>query len=286
MSFPNANTRANYTQGLRAWFGFCLRASMDPLTGYENEGVKRSDVENFLRWSEEVDGKARRTCAHRFSAMRGFYRRAVMDGHLDKDPTMYVKAPMVERKTTSNYFTRGEVYTMLKLAKERRPRDFAIFCVLAYNGLRNGELCGLDVSSLGRDRGYTTITFVRKGGKTQTLSLAQETVWAISEYIGDRTEGPLFQSLRTPGKRIGRGDVQLLVKTYAKQAGITKRVTPHSFRHSYVTLGLNAGVPQRDIQAGAGHADPRMTAYYDHGSMNRASEATHTLSAFVNELGA
>lgn len=284
MSFSNRSTRDNYTQGLRAWFGFCQRAGMDPFTGYDNEGVRRSDVEKFLRWSEEVDGKARRTCAHRFSAMRGFYRRAVMDGHIEKDPCVYVKAPVVERRTTSNYFTRGELATMLKLAKQRRARDFAIFCVLGYMGLRCGEVVSLDVASLGRDRGFTTITFTRKGGRVQTLSLSQETVWAVSEYLGDRTDGPLFQSLRTPGKRMNRGDVVALVHYYAKKAGITKRVTPHSFRHSFVTLSLNAGVSHRDVQISAGHADGRMTTYYDHGSDNRAREATHALTAFVNEM--
>lgn len=284
-SYDNVNTRKNYEAGLKAWFRFCEGLRMDPIDGYgDGEGVRRSDVEKFLRWSEEVKGEARHTVAHRFSSIRGFYRRAIIDGVIEKDPSMYVKAPRVERKTTSNDLTRAQFVRVLQCAQKRSARDYAIFCLLGYNGLRVAELCGLKVTDIGSDLGFTTITILRKGGFTQTLSVSMQTAHAVAVYIGERQVGPLFLSLRAPYGPMKPGDVQRLVKRYAKLCDIAQRITPHSFRHTFVTQALNAGVSQREVQKAAGHADARMTAYYDHGSGNRGKEATHMLSAYIAEM--
>lgn len=274
----NPKTRENYRQGLKAWFTFCQGLGLDPLT------VERTVVERWLLWCEEVDGKARRTIAGRFTAVRGFYKRAIMDGVIDKDPSLYVKAPVIERKTSTNDITRVELVRILKLSQKRSERDYAVFCLLGYNGLRVSELVGIDIEHLGRDRGFFVVTVTRKGGNHQTLALSQETAWAVERYVGERTSGPLFTSARTPGKRMSANDVQQLVKRYAKWTGITRRISPHSFRHTFITQSLNAGASARDVQVAAGHADQRMVSYYDHGSANRGREATHALTAYIAEM--
>lgn len=188
-SYANPSTRSNYTQGLKAWFRWCLAQGMDPLTGHNDEGIRRSDVERFLRWSEETNGKARRTVAGRFCAIKGFYRRAMMDGHITVDPCAYVKSPPVERKTTTNDLSKAELSRVIAKAKERSPRDYAIFCILGYNGVRVGELVGIDIEDLGQDRAYHTVKVVRKGGRTDTLTLSQEveTVFhMMKSKFGDR----------------------------------------------------------------------------------------------------
>lgn len=134
---------------------------------------------------------------------------------------------------------------------------------------------------LDRQKGFSTVTITRKGGNTQLLPLAPRTSWAIQRLVGERTTGPLFLSLWDEEKRLSRGDVQRLVKSYVKAAGIKKRISPHSFRHTFITLALDAGVPQRDVQRSAGHADARMTAYYDHGSSGLGKDATFGVAAHV-----
>jgi integrase/recombinase XerD len=283
-SYRNINTRTNYTQGLRAWFQWCLGQGMDPLTGYDGAGIRRSDVERFLRWSEEVQGLARRTSAGRYSAVKGFFRRAIMDGHITIDPCAFVKSPPVERKSTTNGVTKVELGRIIAKAKEHSPRDYALFCVLGYNGFRVSEVVGIDIEDVARDRAYYTVRIIRKGGATDIQTLAQETAYAILEYAGERKSGPLFLSLRTPDKRMTRADVQGMVKRYARWCGIVRRISPHSFRHGYVTISLNAGVAARDVQRGTGHRDPRMVPYYDRGNTNRANDATHIVAAEVNEI--
>lgn len=110
------------------------------------------------------------------------------------------------------------------------------------------------------------------------------TSWAVTQHVGDRKSGPLFCSKRTPGKRMTRGDVQGVVKRYAKWVGIVQSVSPHSYRHTFVTQSRNAGIPDRDIQSATGHADLRMISYYDHGHTNKGREATQALSTYIAEM--
>lgn len=284
-SYDNRSTRKNYADALKAWFRWCIAQDMDPLLGRGPDNpIRRADIERYLRWCEEVDGKARRTVAGRCCGVKGFFKRARSDGHITDNPCIDVKSPRVERKTSTNDIARVEFVAMLKLAKAKRPRDYAMLCLLGFNGLRVSELVGIDVRHVTVDRGYPVVQVHRKGGHTQTLALSQVTAHAVSELIGERTEGPLFLSMRNPANGIGVHDVQALVKRYAKWIGMKRRVSPHSFRHMFITQSLNAGVSQRDVQWSAGHADPRMTSYYDHGSSNRASESTHKLTAFIAEM--
>jgi len=87
--------------------------------------------------------------------------------------------------------------------------------------------------------------------------------------IGDRTDGPLF--LARDGRRLDRHGAGRIVRKTARSAGITKLVTPHTLRHAFITAELDAGVPLRDVQEAASHADPRTTMRYDRarGSLDR-----------------
>lgn len=71
------------------------------------------------------------------------------------------------------------------------------------------------------------------------------------------------------------------VRRLAKRAGITKRISPHSLRHAFVTNALDAGVPIRDVQFAARHSDPRQTVKYDRARGNLDRHAVHTLTAYV-----
>lgn len=278
-SYRNVKTRTNYAQALKVFFAWCRAQGLDPL-----KGVKRAHIELWMRQMEEGDGLAIRTIVGRMNAVAGYYKTAVMDDHIDASPATFVKRPRVERISSTNGVTGAELLRIVDIAEKRSVRDCAIFLLLGYNGLRVGELVGLRVEALEIQRGFPTITVHRKGDRTQTLPLAHRTAAVIHQLVGNRTQGPLFTSKRTPGKPMTANDVQQLVKRYAKWAGIRKRISPHSFRHGFVTIGLDAGVPPRDIQRAAGHSDPRMTAYYDRGRQSFANDATFGVSAYVEGM--
>ena len=129
------------------------------------------------------------------------------------------------------------------------------------------------------DRGHRTLTITRKGGKVVTIPLAPRTPRAIDLAIGDRTDGPVF--LTADGRRLDRHGAGRIVRRLARRARIGKAVTPHTLRHAFMTAALDAGVPLRDVQEAASHADPRTTIRYDRarGSLDR--HATYIVAAYV-----
>ena len=147
------------------------------------------------------------------------------------------------------------------------------------NGLRVSEATGASIEALGTERGHRTLTITRKGGKVVTIPLAPRTARAIDLTVGERSDGPLF--LATDGRRLDRHGAARIVRRAARRAGITKPVGPHTLRHAFITAALDAGVPLRDVQEAASHADPRTTIRYDRarGSLDR--HATYIVAAYV-----
>jgi hypothetical protein len=88
-----------------------------------------------------------------------------------------------------------------------------------------------------------------------TIPLAPRTARAIDLAVGERTGGPVF--LAADGRRLDRHGAGRIVRKAARRAGIGKTVTPHTLRHAFITAALDAGVPLRDVQEAASHADPR-----------------------------
>ncbi len=112
-----------------------------------------------------------------------------------------------------------------------------------------------------------------------TIPLAPRTARAIDPAIGERAGGPVF--LAADGRRLDRHGAGRIVRRTACRGGISKVVTPHTLRHAFITAALDAGVPLRDVQEAASHADPRTTMRYDRarGSLDR--HATYIVAAYV-----
>ncbi len=265
---------------IRQWFQFCYDHKVEPMK------AQRADIEMWVRKLDEVDGLKNSTMAGKLNAICGMYRFAVRDGYLPASPAEYVRRPTVPRYSTTQGMTRSELLRVLDLAKEAGPRDHALACILGLNGLRIGEVCSLNVQDVGRSGGYHTVKFVREKSNRQEaeIPLSPRTSHAVEQCMWGRTNGPLFLMRGLNGaepQRIDRRAADRVVKRLVKAAGITKRITPHSFRHTFVTLSLDAGVSVRDVQNSCGHADPRMVAFYDRNKDSLPRHATHFVSAFV-----
>lgn len=261
-----------YDYDLRCFRQWCATRQLDPLAAH------RRDIELYAR-SMEADGLAKRTRNRRLGTIGMFFKMLVLDGIADTDPTANVRRPRVERESSTNGLRRTELADMLEAAERRSPTELAVVCLLGLNGLRVSEACSLDIENLSAERGMGTIRFVRKGGKIATAPLSPMTKWAIDQATAGRTSGPIL--LNQLGLRMNRQNASLIVHRLAEMVGITKRISPHSLRHSFVTLSLDAGVSQRDVQNSTGHSDPRMVLYYDRNRENLQRHATHTLTAYV-----
>ena len=210
---------------------------------------------------EEDRRLARATIGRRLSTVVGFYRYAVIDGYLSESPAEHLRRPKIDTESTTLGLDRMELGALLAQAAAAGPVDHALACLLGLLGLRVSEACGIDIEHLGTERGHRTGTVVGKGSKVAVIPLPPRVGPAIDLAVDERLQGPAL--LSRSGQRLDRHGATRIVRRLARRAGIVKRISPHSLRHSFITAALDAGVPLRDVQIAARHADPRTTTRYD-----------------------
>ena len=233
--------------------------------------VARHDIEAFARQLETL-GRARATISRRLCTITCLYRYAVEEGLLDRSPAVHVRRPRLDYESNATGLDRNEVGSMLVAAGLAGARDHALVSLLALNGLRVSEAIGADIELLGLERGHRTLLVHRKGGKTVLIPLAPRTARAVDLAVGERCSGPIF--VANNGERLDRHGAARIVRRIARRAGINKRVGPHTLRHAFITAALDAGVPLRDVQEAASHADPRTTMRYDRARVSAADQST------------
>lgn len=191
-------------------------------------------------------------------------------------------APRKPTASTANGLTRHELTDWLDAAQIRGGYIYACACLLALNGLRVGELCATNVEDLGESTWHHTLTLrpaTTKGRKPAVVALAPRTVQAIDLAVGTRRSGPLLYNRR--GRRMTSYNVQYLVKALCRQIGVERRITPHSLRHSAITIALDAGVNLRDVQDFARHDDPKTTRRYDRSRNQLNRHATYAIAQYL-----
>jgi integrase/recombinase XerD len=240
--------------------------------------VHRVDIERFGR-ELEARGRARATIARLLCTIAGFYRYAEEEGLIAHSPAIHVRRPRLDYESHATGLDRNELGALLVAAGLSWSRDHALVSLLALNGLRVSEALDADIDTLGLERGHRTLTVTRKGGKVVSMPLAPRVARTVDLAIGERLEGPIF--IDTAGQRLDRHAAGRIVRRVARQAGINKRVGPHTLRHAFITAALDAGVPLRDVQEAASHADPRTTMRYDRGRQSLDRHATYIVATFV-----
>ena len=183
----------------------------------------------------------------RLSTISGLYRYCVEEQLLDASPAVHVRRPRIDYESKAVGLDPNELGMFLIQAGLAGGRDHALACLLALNGLRISEALGSDIEHLGVERGHRTLTIRRKGGKIVTIPLAPRTARAIDLCVGERVNGPLFLNWDS-SRRLDRHAATRIVRRLATRAGIDKRVTPHSLRHSFITAVLDAGVALRECK--------------------------------------
>jgi site-specific recombinase XerD len=264
-------TRQAYELDLRQYAAWCHQHQVRLFA------ARRADIECFAR-ELEARGRARATITRRLCTIAGFCRCAVEEELLDHSPAAHVRRPRLDYESHAVGLDRNELGALLVAAGLGPPADHALISLLALNGLRVSEATGADIEALGVERGHRTLVVTRKGGKVVTIPLAPRTARAIDLAIGERTDGAIF--LAADGRRLDRHGAGRIVRRVARRAGIGKRAGPHTLRHAFIT-GLDAGVPLRDVQEAASHADPRTTMRYDRARTSLDRHATYIVAAYV-----
>jgi len=265
-------TRDAYALDLRQFTTWCRARSLNLFA------ARRADIESFAR-DLEARGRARATVTRRLCTIAGFYKYAVEQELLEHSPAAHLRRPRLDYESHAVALDRNELGALLAAAGLGPASEHALISLLALNGLRVSEATGADIEHLGLERGHRTLTITRKGGKVVTIPLAPRTARAIDLAVDERTDGPVF--LAADGRRLDRHGAGRIVHRAARRAGIAKAVTPHTLRHACITAALDAGVPLRDVQEAASHADPTTTIPHDRarGSLDR--HATYIVAAYI-----
>jgi integrase len=244
--------------------------------------ANRAHVDAWARKLAEIDGRTPATVARKLSAVSGFYRYAVNEDVIGRNPVAAVRRPKVGSDTQSTGLDRDELSALVEAARGAGPRTYALVLLLALNGLRISEALGADASDLDTERGHRVLRITRKGGKRSTVPLAPRTAEAIDTYVDGRTSGPLFAT--STGSRLDSAAVWRTLRRLAAVAVPAKATSlhPHDLRHAFVTLCLDAGASLRDVQDAAGHADPRTTRRYDRARDNLDRHPTYRLAGMID----
>jgi len=265
-------TRDAYMLDLRQFTTWCREHGMHLFE------ARRADIECFAR-DLEAKGRARSTVSRRLATIAGFYRYAVEEDLLVHSPAAHVRRPHLDYESHAIGLDRNEVGALLVAAGLGTPAEHALVSLLALNGLRVSEAVGADIEDLSSQRGHRVLAITRKGGKKAIVPLAPRTARAIDLAIGERCTGPIF--LGTSGNRLDRHETGRIGRRVGRRAGLTKNIGPHTRRHAFITAALDAGVPLRDVQEAASHADPRTTMRYDRARASLDRHATYIVAAYI-----
>ena len=172
----------------------------------------------------------------------------------------------------------GELAAFLYTAERISPVHAALAVLLGLNGLRVSEACGTNIEELGIERGHRTLRIVGKGNQPAAVPLVPRTARTLDLAIGERTAGPILR--RSDGARLDARTAFRWVRSIGDRAGLG-HVHPHMLRAAFIMAALDAGVPLRDVQLAARHADPRTTTVYDRRRQNFDRHAAYAVVAFV-----
>lgn len=277
-------TRAAYRQDLNAFFTFAGVRRPADITADQVTAWRNSLMDAGLRPA---------TVSRKLTAVRCLCDHLVYHGHLARNPAdpKVVRAPRTSGASRTQGLTHGQAERLLEAPDRttlRGARDYAILRWLLQLGLRREELCTLTLADLGEERGHRTARIAGKGGKDRLLPLKPSLWQATLAYLEksgralDRepAAAPLFTSTRRAGKppvRLTARMVWYIVTRYVRMAGIRKRISPHSLRHTAITLALDAGATIRQAQTFSGHADPKTTVRYDRTREDLDKSAAHLI---------
>jgi integrase/recombinase XerD len=269
------DTRTLYLSQLRILFEWCQANGLKPLE------LTRVHLEFFARYLEEERGNAPSTVHGSLSTVKGFFRIALADERITKDPTIHLRMPKVQYdETRALGLDRMELGRLITTARASSPTDAALVSLMGLMGLRVTEACSVKIEDFSSEiRGHHVLQLVGKGGKPATMPVPVPVMRTLNAAAGDRTSGALI--LRASGEPMDRRAAYARIKTLARKAGLSDRVHPHTLRHAAITAALDAGAPLRDAQIFARHSDPRITTRYDRGRQNLDRHASYLVSSFI-----
>ena len=234
------------------------------------ETITLNDLQFFLQELHQL-GISANSQARVVSGVRSFFKFCVLEDIVKQDPTLLLEAPKTKR-ALPDVLSFEEIEKIIALIDRSTPegaRNKAILETLYSCGLRVSEAAALRISQL-----YTDLGFIRvlgKGDKERLIPIGNEAVKYLNSYLKEVrvhiAVKPGFEDivfLNRRGQQLSRVMIFLIIKDLAVKAGIEKKVSPHTFRHSFATHLIEGGANLRAVQEMLGHENITTTEIYTH----------------------
>ena len=241
-----------------------MQANKSPLL------LKLADFESFIVWLNGFSINAQ-SQARILSGIRAFYKYLLMEDLINDDPTELLEGPRLKRKIPDilSYSELTDVLATLDMSTPHGQRNRAILETLYACGLRVSELTTLRLSGYFPDRGFVRV--IGKNNKERIVPIGEVAIKFIDLYIELIRSHLTIQKgyedfifLNRRGKNLSRVMVFMIIKEAVMAAGITKNVSPHTFRHSFATHLVEGGADLRAVQDMLGHESITTTEIYTH----------------------
>lgn len=251
---------------------------VDKLTAYlqANNNLKApselnlNDLQEFIKWVAEL-GMTATSQARIISGIRGFYKYCLLENITTVDPSTLLETPKLKRilPDVLSFEEIENIISKIDLSRADGGRNKAILETMYSCGLRVSEVINLKISCLYLDVGF--IRVIGKGDKERLVPIGTDAVKYIRIYKDEiRAHQPIQNGssdilfLNKHGKGLSRVMIFYIIKDLAKKAGITKNISPHTFRHSFATHLVEGGADLRAVQEMLGHESITTTEIYTH----------------------
>ncbi|OOQ62159.1 site-specific tyrosine recombinase [Mucilaginibacter pedocola] len=228
------------------------------------------DLRAFIAWVNEL-GMIPSTQSRIISGIKAFYKFLMMEDYIAADPSELLETPRIQRKLPDTLSVEdiNKIIGAIDLSKPEGPRNKAMLEVLYGCGLRVSELTELRLSNL-----FPEIEFIKvtgKGSKERLIPIGGEAIKALKIWIElVRVHNPIKKGeedlvfLNRRGSRLSRVYVFMMIKDLAATIGLQKKISPHTFRHSFATHLVEGGADLRAVQEMLGHESITTTEIYTH----------------------
>ena len=232
--------------------------------------IELSDLQKFVQWISEL-GVTPRTQARVISGIKAFFIYLMIEEVIEVNPTTLLETPKIGKKlpVVLSVEEIDRLLAAIDLSKPEGQRNKAMLETLYSCGLRVSELINLKISNVYPDLGF--IRVVGKGNKERLIPISHKALKEINLYYQDRCRLPNIENsdgnivfLNRRGKRLTRVMIFTIVKDLANKIQLKKKISPHTFRHSFATHLVEGGAYLRAVQEMLGHESILTTEIYTH----------------------
>lgn len=258
------NTIAAYRRDLNHYLNYLAAQKISNL-----DFIDRQIVQQWFGVLHD-EGRSTKSIARFTSTIRSFHQFALREKYAAKDPTVLIETPKYERKLP-DVLSIDEIDLLLttpEISKNNGYRDRTMLELLYATGIRVSELINIEVEDVNLLMGFVKV--FGKGNKERIIPLGETVIELLKTYIENvrpqllkkQVTHTLFLNMQ--GKPLTRQGIWKIIKQTGAKAGIQKRLTPHTLRHSFATHLLENGADLRAVQEMLGHSDISTTQLYTH----------------------